>query len=100
MSNWYPAQRDLGPEKLNLNKRYCPYHSGKALVPWVLKQLSHIILLRVLKSIEFEKCKYQKTRWGSPVDNRHSTNKFHHFVRKRKKTKIVTCDMGHMTHDT
>ena len=42
-----------------------------------------------------------------PVDNRPSTAKLHHFVRKKEETKIVTCDtwhvtcdMWHVTHDT
>ena len=44
-----------------------------------------------------------------PVDNRPSTDKLHHFVRKKRKKKKmwhgtcdtwhVTCDMWHMTHD-
>ena len=29
----------------------------------------------------------------SPVDNRPSTDKLDHFVRKKKKKKYVTCDM-------
>ena len=39
----------------------------------------------------------KKTRRGSPVDDRPSTNKLHHFVRKKKK---VTCDTWHVTRDT
>ena len=39
-----------------------------------------------------------------PVDNRPSTDKFHHFVPKKKKKKRdmwhVTCDMWHVTRDT
>ena len=38
-----------------------------------------------------------------PVDNRPSTDKLHHFVKKKqKKTDMwhVTCDMWHMTCDT
>ena len=36
-----------------------------------------------------------------PVDNRASTDKLHHFVRKKKtkKRKKMTCDMWHVTHD-
>ena len=36
-----------------------------------------------------------------PVDNRPSTNKLHHFVKKKKKKKMwhVTCDMWHVTRD-
>ena len=30
-----------------------------------------------------------------PIDNRPSTNKLHHCVKKKN----VTCDMGHVTHD-
>ena len=33
-----------------------------------------------------------------PVDNRPSTDKLHHFV-KKKKNKKMTCDMRHMTRD-
>ena len=33
-----------------------------------------------------------------PVDNRPSTTKLHHFVRKKRKT-IVTYDTWHMTRD-
>ena len=37
----------------------------------------------------------------SPVDNRPSTNKLHHFVKKNtKKTWHLTCDMWHVTCDT
>ena len=32
----------------------------------------------------------------SPVDNRPSTNKLHHFVKQKK----ITCDMWHMTFET
>ena len=36
-----------------------------------------------------------------PVDNRPSTDKLHHFVRKKKKKKgHVTCDTWHVTRDT
>ena len=35
-----------------------------------------------------------------PVDNRPSTKKLHHFVRKKKRKKIVTCDTWHVTCDT
>ena len=35
-----------------------------------------------------------------PVDNRPSTDKLHHFVHKRYKIKIMTCDMGHVIRDT
>ena len=36
-----------------------------------------------------------------PVDNRPSTDKLHHFVRKkRKKMWQVTCDTGHVTRNT
>ena len=38
-----------------------------------------------------------KTRRGSPVDDRPSTDKLHHFVQKKKK---VTCDTWHATRDT
>ena len=36
-----------------------------------------------------------------PVDNRASTDKLHHFVRKKikKNKKNVTCDMWHVTRD-
>ena len=39
----------------------------------------------------------------SPVNNKSSTNKLHHFVQKKKKRKKkwhVTCDMWHVTRDT
>ena len=35
-----------------------------------------------------------------PVDNRPSTDKLHHFVRKKNKKKNVTCDMCNVTRDT
>ena len=35
-----------------------------------------------------------------PVDNRPSTNKLNHFVKKIKKMWHVTCDTGHVTRDT
>ena len=46
-----------------------------------------------------------KTRRGSPVDDRPSTNKLHYFVWKKKKKKKsdmwhVTCDTWYVTHDT
>ena len=34
-----------------------------------------------------------------PVDNRPSTNKLHHFVKKKSDMQHVTHDMWHMTHD-
>ena len=33
------------------------------------------------------------TRWGSPVDNRPSTNQLHRLTKERKKKKKITCDM-------
>ena len=45
-----------------------------------------------------------ETRRGSPVDDRPSTDKLHHFVQKKKKKKMardtwhMTCDTWHMTH--
>ena len=43
------------------------------------------------------------TRRGSPVDDKPSTNKLHHFVQKKKKKKKMwhmTCDTLHMTCDS
>ena len=45
---------------------------------------------------------FPKSRRGSPVDNRPSTEYFHHFVQKKKekkKEKQVTSDMWHVTLD-
>ena len=41
-----------------------------------------------------------KTRRGSPVDDRPSTDKLHHFVQKKMDTWHVTRDTLHVTHDT
>ena len=38
-----------------------------------------------------------QTRRGSPFDDRPSTDKLHHFVRKKREKK---CDTWHVTHDT
>ena len=35
-----------------------------------------------------------------PVDNRPSTDKLHHFVRKKEEDKNMTCDKCDVTHDT
>ena len=35
-----------------------------------------------------------------PVDNRPSTDKLHQIVWKKKKKKIATCDIWHLTLDT
>ena len=46
-----------------------------------------------------------KVKWKldgvGPVDNRPSNDKLHHFVRKKKRKKLlhVTCDTWHVTHD-
>ena len=45
--------------------------------------------------LQITKSKRFKTRRGSPVDNRPSTDKLHRFVKKKK----VTCDTWHVTHD-
>ena len=43
--------------------------------------------------------KYIKLDGVGPVDNRPSTNELHHFVKKKKIKKNVTCDTWHMTCD-
>ena len=35
-----------------------------------------------------------------PIDNRPSTNKLHHFTKKKCDIWLVTCDMWHITYDT
>ena len=48
----------------------------------------------------FESQIFNKLYGVGPVDNRPSTDKLHHFVKKEKKKKLhVTCDTWHVTHD-
>ena len=49
---------------------------------------------------------FKKLDGVGPIDNRPSTDKLHHFVKKKEKKKMtcniwhMTCDMWHMTCDT
>ena len=47
----------------------------------------------------FKTVKHYKLDGVGPVDNRPSTDKLHHFVKKNKKIN-VTCDTLHVTRDT
>ena len=52
-----------------------------------------------IESLAFALSLSHKTRRGlGPIDNRPSTNKLHHFVKKKKIH--VTCDTWHLTRDT
>ena len=55
-----------------------------------------LLKLYLLKSFNI----FEKLDGVGPVDNRPSTDKFHHFVRKKQQQKKhVTRDTSHVTHD-
>ena len=53
----------------------------------------------MVKSYSTDKRSRKKQDGVGLVDNRPYTNKLHHFARKKKRKKNVTCDTGHVTLD-
>ena len=73
-------------------------------VYWVCYLFSGNQLIRVNLTVEFKVVFKNMFIWQldgvGPVDNRPSTDKLHHFVQKKKKMWLVSCDMWHVTHVT
>ena len=77
----------------------------RCLQTWTDRQterswISQLIDWISLGADSVKKYKLSKTRRGSPVDDRPSTDKLHNFVQKKKRRKWhVTCDIWHVTRD-
>ena len=80
-----------------------PSHISASILNFLLnKYLCGPHLTNILVRIYSEQ--FIKLDGVGPVDNKHSTDKFHHFVQKEKEKLThdiwhLTCDMQHMTHN-